>query len=181
MHAISGRLRLLCVYRKTSHGVPANIKIILVSENLIYICNMNNTSKCSVSEAKGLLDEARKWARDLYESYIQAKINEKNLEPRIRFRPEGRKQMSIEELDGNVARAKLYFDEGIFVNYNPGTIYEIPGFIESVWYRDEDDEVVLDIYDITDGKIKTAIAYPFEESELVCEFLNRYDNANLKF
>ena len=142
---------------------------------------MNNTSKCTVSEAKGLLDEARKWARDLYENYMQSKSNEKNLQPRVRFRPEDGKLMSAQELEENPAKAKIYLDEDIFINYNPGTIYEIPGFIESIWYRDEDDEVVLDIFDITDGKIKTVIAYPFEESELICDFLNRYDNANLKY
>ena len=142
---------------------------------------MESIKKVTVKEAMELLDAARKNARDLYESYMSSKINQNNLEPRVEFRSENGKQISLQELEGNVSRAKILLDECIFVCHTTGTIYEVPGFLVAVWYRDEDDEVVLDIYDITDGKIKTVTAYDFEESEYICEFLNRYDNANLAY
>ena len=141
---------------------------------------MESIKKVTVKEAMDLLDAARKNAKDVYKQYMMSKKSQDNQEPRVCFRPEDGPQVSVQELEANISKAKIYLDESIFICH-PGTIYEVPGFLVAVWYRDEDDEVVLDIFDITDGKIKTVTAYDFEESELVCEFLNRYDNANLKY
>lgn len=136
----------------------------------------------TVREALDMLDKARERAKGLYFDHMEKKVSNKNPRPHVEFFSEvPAVQDKLKDIEGNPEMVRLYITESIFVEYLPYTVEYIPGYIKAVWYNSDDDDIYLDVYDMNDGNIKTVLARFIEESELVCEFLNKYDNAGLNY
>lgn len=143
---------------------------------------MRNSVKYSVGEAQALLTEARERARNSYENHMLAKVTEEVSNPRVQFVPVG--NLFLERaLDAarNPEAFKMYMLESVYVECAPDTEDAVYGYIMAVWYDSSADEVMLDVCNSMDGKLETVLAGLVPKSESICEFLNKYDNAGIKY
>lgn len=142
------------------------------------LSHMNMKSQVyTIKQANELLDNAREIARQKYLTFFYENVGDDNPSPRVSFRPGGFVGEKIGD-GSNEALVLMYIRDSVYVQTGDG--YDrVGGYIESAWYDNAHDEVMLDVIDAESGQKESILADTVDEAEKIVAFLNTYGNAGI--